>query len=116
MKAEDAEDQLDWTLPFFADPENAQARAALQIQGVSEDAPRAVVHDARVCGRLYALILQTRRTGSDGTEPHHGFDYVVLRYGPYYAVVMAEPSPGSEFSDMYIFRVSDFSYVGTVLV
>ncbi len=116
-----AEADLEDLAHYFTAEEDAYFREGL-IDRVGPTEPREVLRDSRICTALYRRVVrQLRATHTDWRQlQREGFKHVILRYGPYYAVLIDRiPPPGKIYlgwTEMLIFRVSDLSYVGGGMV
>ncbi len=117
----DAEVRLERIAPYFTDADQAEIREGL-FEQVGATAPRQVILVERVCARIYrAAVRALRATHNNWHDLQRaGFRHTILRYGPYYAVLVNEiPPPGKTYlgwTEMLIFRIEDLSYVGTLMV
>lgn len=121
ITGDDAHTSLEQLAHYFVDPADSDLREDLFDQ-VEPSAPMAVVRDRRVCAAVYRATVQHLRTTHTNWRQlqQAGFTHTILRYGPYYAVLVDEiPPPGKTYlgwTEMLIFRVEDLSYVGTLMV
>jgi hypothetical protein len=106
---------------YFRDAEFASVRGTAVAQLATSD-DQEVVADSAACQAVVAAALAILRTHDNAwvqSEPH-GYDFAVLRYGPYYAVLMqASVDPAGNpphYLPLMIFRVSDLTYLRTIMV
>ena len=105
---------------YFVDDDQAAFREGL-IDKVSPDAPQSVVLDEQICGPLMRQVLKSIRTQTNTHDvARNGYEFSVLRYGPYYAVVLLENSAPDtsnlSWATLFIFRASDMQFLGIGLV
>lgn len=108
---------------YFLDqtPVRQAIRDSIGVSQVDSAAPRVVVADETLCSRVIREALRTLR-GTVGWQQSRekDFDFLVLRIGPYYAVIVQERLPSGQANlsrePMLIFNMSDLSYVGGILI
>jgi hypothetical protein len=115
-----AQDKLEDLAHYFTDDEDADFREGM-ISQVSATTTQEVVTDRHVCNAVYHQLVTRLRTNTNWRDlQRDGFKHVILRYGPYYAVLVDQiPPPGKKvlgWTAMLIFRVSDTAYLGTGMV
>ena len=116
-----ADDELRTFAKYFRDAEYAAVRKA-SIRQLGPEDPQAVVTNVGTCQAvLNAALRMFRRYEPTWPEvERHGYDFTVLRYGPYYAIFMKysyDPNHpnGPPFLPLVIFRARGMEYVTTIL-
>jgi hypothetical protein len=84
----DAQERLTDFAEYFRDQEYADLRTNAGISQLTPSDPQYVVSDSTVCQRVYSTaVAQLQSHGTTTINLSAGaHDFVVLRYGPYYAI------------------------------
>ena len=116
-----AEDELESFAMYFHDDEYAAVRGTV-LQKLSNAEPQAVVTDVGTCRAVLQAALRVLRQ-HDSNWPAaeaRGYDFTVLRYGPYYAILVKvsdDPVTGpAHYLPLMVFRARGLTYLTTILV
>lgn len=105
---------------YFVSPDYAEFRD--DIPAIAAADSQAVVTDEHECGPVMRAAVKYLRAQPAWRDlQRDGFDFNVLRYGPYVAVVVLQLPPagqrlGGGWMRMLIFRASDLALLGVRLV
>lgn len=117
---EGAPARLSRLLKYFTDPELADFREGM-IERLPADVGRYVVTDPVECTPVYTRALEVLQDSPGWSEMEElGFEYNILRYDQYYAVVVLQNVPEGHFrvggyALMLIFDAGDLAYLGAGL-
>jgi hypothetical protein len=118
---QDASDDLAEYEKYFRDSEFAVVRKD-KIRQLSANDTQEVVSNGGTCQAvLQAALRMLRRYDPNWPQvERRGYDFTVLRYGPYYGILMKvsdDPATGPpHFIPLIIFRQRRLEYVTTILV
>ena len=106
---------------YFVDPARATILGGFGVAQPGPDAPRDVVVDPRVCSAFMGRVrAQLGRSGVLRELRPEGFDFAVLRYGPYLTALVTErPQEGAVlahgYTELVIFDDETLRYVGSIV-
>jgi len=106
---------------YFEDPSQASVLEGLGIARAVAYVPREVVEDRRVCNPLMGKArAQLGKSGLMAQLHPGGFEFAVLRFGPYSVVaVIQNPAkgefPAHPYSELLIFDWETSEYLGSIV-
>jgi hypothetical protein len=117
---QEAEGELAEFTKYFREEEYAAYRESIMRRLTAEDSQE-VVRDPATCKAVLNAALTALRTYSSWAEvEQRGYDFTVLRYGPYYAVLVKvsddKVSGPPPFDLLLIFREDGLSHILTIQV
>ena len=118
---ENAQGELEGFEKYFRDNEYANVRRNVIRQLTSNDSQAVVTNRGTCRAVLQAALTVLRRYDPKWPQvEQRGYDFTVLRYGPYYAILIKEtddPEAGpAAYYPLIIFQSRGFSYVTTIIV
>jgi len=116
----EAEGELAEFTKYFREEEYAAFRESTMRRLTAEDSQE-VVRDPATCKAVLNAALTSLRMFSSWAEmERRGYDFTVLRYGPYYAVLMKvsddKVSGPPPFDELMIFRSDGLLHILSILV
>jgi hypothetical protein len=118
---ENAQGELEGFEKYFRDDEYANVRRNVIRKLTADESQMVVTNQGKCQAVLQAALTMLRRYDPDWSrDEQRGYDFTVLQYGPYYAILVKvgdDPVSGpAAYYPLIVFQSRGLSYVTTIIV